>query len=62
MTVTNNQPFILPPQPDPKDRRPRNAFGYLIGFGEAAKAYYRKRDEQTAKKKAKKNQKKRKAK
>ena len=47
-----NQYFLLPP-PDPKDRRPRNAFGYLIGFGKAAKAYYAKRDKQDAKKKAK---------
>lgn len=49
-----NQYFILPPQPDPKDRRPRNAFGYLIGFGKAAKAYYRKLDKKTGKAKAKK--------
>lgn len=48
--MTGNQYFILPPQPDPKDRRPRNAFGYLIGFGKAAAAYYRKRDKQAAKK------------
>lgn len=55
-----NQYFLLPPQPDPKDRRPRNAFGYLIGFGKAAKAYYAKRDKQAAKKRVK-GKKKRKA-
>ena len=60
--MTGNQYFLLPPQPDPKDRRPRNAFGYLIGFGKAASAYYRKKDRQAAKAKAKKNRKKRKAK
>lgn len=51
--MLGNQYFILPPQPDPSDRRPRNAFGYLLGFGKAAKAYYRKRDKQAAKAKAK---------
>ena len=57
-----NQYFLLPPQPDPKDRRPRNAFGFLVGFGKAARAYYAKRDK-TAKKKVKatKNRTKRKA-
>lgn len=49
-----NQYFLLPLQPKPSDKRPRNAFGYLIGFGKAAKAYYEKRDKQAAKKKAKK--------
>ena len=48
--MTGNQYFLLPPQPDPKDRRPRNAFGYLIGFGKAAKAYYAKQDKLAAKK------------
>jgi hypothetical protein len=43
----------LPPQPDSKDRRPRNAFGFLIGFGKAAKAYYEKQDKAKAKKKRK---------
>lgn len=47
-----NQYFLLPPQPEPNDKRPRNAFGFLIGFGKAAKAYYAKRDKQAAKKKA----------
>ena len=42
--MTGNQYFLLPFQPDPEDRRPRNAFGFLIGFGRAAKAYYKKRD------------------
>jgi hypothetical protein len=28
--------------------QPRNAFGYLIGFGEAAAEYYRRRDEEQA--------------
>jgi hypothetical protein len=40
--------FILPQQPAPDDTRPRNAFGYLIGFGEAAAEYYRRRDEEQA--------------
>jgi len=44
-----NQYFLLPPQPEPNDKRPRNAFGYLIGFGKAAKAYYAKRDKEAAK-------------
>ena len=44
------QYFLLPPQPEPDDKRPRNAFGYLIGFGRAAKAYYAKRDKEAAKK------------
>ncbi len=58
--MIGNQYFLLPPQPDdPKDRRPRNGFGYLIGFGRAAKAYYAKRDKQAAKKKAKAKKKKR---
>jgi hypothetical protein len=48
-----NQYFLLPPQPNRNDRRPRNAFGFLIGFGKAAKAYHAERD-QAAKKKAKK--------
>lgn len=39
-----NQYFLLPLQPDPKDRRPRNAFGFLTGFGKAFKAYYEKQD------------------
>ena len=48
--MLSNQYFLLPPQPDPKDRRPRNAFGFLIGFGKAAKAYYEKRDKLKQKK------------
>ena len=59
--MNGNQYFLLPPQPDPKDRRPRNAFGFLLSFGKAAKAYYAKRDKLAAKKKAK-GKKKRKAK
>ncbi len=51
--MTGNQYFLLPPQPDPNDRRPRNAFGFLIGFGKAASAYYKKRDKQAAKAKIK---------
>lgn len=39
-----NQYFLLPLQPDPKDRRPRNAFGFLTGFGKAFKAFYEKQD------------------
>jgi hypothetical protein len=42
-----NQYFLLPLQPDPKDRRPRNAFGFLTGFGKAFKAFYDKRDKAT---------------
>jgi hypothetical protein len=64
--MPGNQYFLLPPQPDPNDRRPRNAFGYLLGFGKAAAAFYAKRDKQIAKAKAKakakKNKRKRKAK
>jgi hypothetical protein len=41
-----NQYFLLPPQPNPKDRRPRNAFGFLISFGRAYAAYYKKKDKQ----------------
>ena len=55
--MLGNQYFLLPPQPDPNDRRPRNAFGFLIGFGKAAKAYYKKRDKLTARAKAKKQKK-----
>jgi hypothetical protein len=47
--MLGNQSFLLPPQPDAKNRRPRNAFRYLIGFGKAAKAYYEQRDKQIAK-------------
>jgi hypothetical protein len=36
--------FILPAQPHPKDKRPRNAFGFLTGFGKAYKAFYEERD------------------
>lgn len=53
--MLGNQYFLLPPQPDPKDGRKRNAFGYLIGFGKAASAYYRKLDKKAAMKKAKRN-------
>lgn len=49
-----NQYFLLPPQPKASDKRPRNAFGYLLGFGKAASAYYRMLDKGTAKAKAKK--------
>ena len=52
--MLGNQYFLLPPQPDPNDRRPRNAFGFLLGFGKAASAYYRKRDWQAAREMAKK--------
>jgi hypothetical protein len=52
--MKGNQYFLLPPQPDPKDRRPRNAFGFLIGFGKAAKAYHEKQDKRNAKAKNKK--------
>jgi hypothetical protein len=36
--------FILPRQPAPDDTRPRNAFGYLEGFGAAYREYYERRD------------------
>lgn len=38
-----NQHFHIS-EPEPGDTRPRNAFGVLIGFGEAYAAYYAKRD------------------
>jgi len=38
--MNGNQFFLLPPQPKSNDKRPRNAFGFLLGFGKAAKAYY----------------------
>ena len=47
--MLGNQYFLLPAQPDPDDRRPRNAFGFLVGFGKAASAYYKKRDKEIAK-------------
>ena len=55
--MQGNQYFLLPPQPEPNDKRPRNAFGYLIGFGKAAKAYYAKRNKEAAKKNAKRKRK-----
>ena len=51
--MLGNQYFLLPPQPDPKDRRPRNAFGFLIGFGKGATVYFEKQDKAKAKKKRK---------
>lgn len=59
--MPGHQYFLLPPQPDPNDQRPRNAFGFLLGFGKAASAYYRKRDRKAAKAKAAKKPKNRKA-
>lgn len=47
--MQGNQYFLLPSQPGPNDRRPRNAFGYLIGFGMASKVYYEKQDKAKAK-------------
>lgn len=35
--------FVMPKQPRPTDRRPRNAFGFLKGFGRACSTYYQKR-------------------
>ena len=43
--TTPNGVFLLPPQPEPEDTLPRNAFGYLLGFGKAYAAYYRQQDE-----------------
>ena len=60
--MPGNQYLILAPQPNPTDRRPRNAFGFLLGFGKAASAYYWKRDKLAAKAKTKKKRTKRKAK
>jgi hypothetical protein len=40
--------FLLPPQPKPGDTRPRNAFGYLLGFGKAYAEFYRRQDEARA--------------
>jgi hypothetical protein len=37
--MTPNGPFYLS-QPEPGDDRPRNAFGILIGFGQAYSEYY----------------------
>ena len=37
---TPQRHFIIEP-PAPGDNRPRNAFGVLIGFGEAYAKYYR---------------------
>jgi len=42
--------FLLPPQPKPGDKRPRNAFGFLLGFGKAYAEFYRRQDEANAKK------------
>lgn len=42
--MKGNQYFLLPPQPAPDDKRPRNAFGFLKGFGEAYAAYYAEQD------------------
>ena len=55
--MLGNRYFLLPPQPDPKDRRPRNAFGFLIGFGKAATAYFKKQDKLKAKARGKKKRK-----
>lgn len=33
-------------EPAPDDTRPRNAFGYLVGFGEAMRRYYERIEEQ----------------
>ncbi len=55
--MNGNQFFLLPPQPKSNDKRPRNAFGFLLGFGKAAKAYYAKLNKEAAKKKAKRKRK-----
>jgi len=51
--MIGNQHFLLPPQPKPNDKRPRDAFGYLLGFGKAMKAYHEKQDKVKEKKKRK---------
>lgn len=43
-----NQHFLIPPQRK-GDKRPRNAFGVLKGFGKAYKAYYDKQDKKARK-------------
>lgn len=50
-TAMSHEPplhFILPRQPKRNDKRPRNAFGYLISFGEMYAAYYAKKDAEKA--------------
>jgi len=41
---TPNGPFYLP-EPEPDDERPRNAFGFLIGFGKAYAEYYARQEQ-----------------
>ena len=43
----NNGAFSVP-APEPGDDRPRNAFGFCTGFGNAYSAYYAKQDEELA--------------
>lgn len=43
--VLGNQYFLLGSNPKPNDKRPRNAFGILIGFGQAYSEYWAKKDE-----------------
>lgn len=50
--MLGNQYFLPPSQPGPNDRRPRNAFGFLIDFGKATKAYYEKQDKDKRNRKA----------
>ncbi len=42
--MKNPGPHFIVPEPLPNDRRPRNAFGILKGFGKAYAAYYAAQD------------------
>src|SRR5713226_8584371 len=41
---TPNGPFYLT-EPEPHDNRPRNAFGFLVGFGRAYSDYYARKEQ-----------------
>lgn len=42
--MNGNQYFLLGPTPPKSDKRKRNAFGILLGFGKAMAAYYRRKE------------------
>lgn len=48
MRFPPNGPFYLPQQPAEGDHRPRNAFGFLLEFAEAKRAYYERLDREKA--------------
>ena len=56
-----NQVFILPPQPARDDTREYNGFGYLVGFGKAAAAYYAELDRQAERRRREANKRRRQA-